>query len=83
MRGEVWLWCWWDIFLGCVHADGVVVVNVVDEGAVVVDATFDIEFVRTVVDWLVGSPSTGLRRRLCWPRRDSVGYSHLIRRRAH
>ena len=33
----------------CVHADGVVVVNVVDEAAVVVDATLDIEFERTVV----------------------------------
>src|SRR5882757_3674988 len=28
--------------------------------------------------------STGLRRmRLCCPRRDSVGYSHFMRRRAH
>jgi len=35
-----------DIFLVCVHADGVVVVNVVEE-EVVVDATLDVEFERT------------------------------------
>lgn len=37
-----------DIFLCRVHADDVVVVNVVDEAVVVVDGTLDVEFVRTV-----------------------------------
>lgn len=35
-----------DIFLVCVHADGVVVVNIVEE-VVVVDATLDVGFGRT------------------------------------
>lgn len=36
-----------------------------------------------LVAWQMGSRSRVLRRRLCCPRRDSVGYAHLIRRREH